>query len=284
MAKALVLGGATGLLGQALVRVLTANQWQVETLGRNDGDLANMDFLGQRLEQADADIVFNTVAYTQVDAAEDHPEEALQINRIFPDALARLLKSLGHGFLIHYSTDFVFSGERHVPWTETDATCPTSIYGSTKLAGEEAVQTVLPEDSAIVRTAWLFGPDRKNFVSTILDACKKRDKVNVVHDQIGSPTYTMDLAEWSLKIAEAKASGIWHAVNGGQASWCELASEAIALTDGPCKLEPITSLEWPQKVRRPAYSVLNTDKLSALLGKKPRPWPQALRDYLFGYF
>ena len=115
MAKALVLGGATGLLGQALVRVLTANHWQVETLGRNDGNILNMKFLGQRLEQAEADIIFNTVAYTQVDAAEDHAEEALQMNRIFPDGLARLIKSFGHGFLIHYSTDFVFSGERHTP-------------------------------------------------------------------------------------------------------------------------------------------------------------------------
>lgn len=284
MPKALVLGGATGLLGQALVQVLKVRHWDIETLGRQDGDLFNLDFLEQRLKKADADVIFNTIAYTQVDAAEDHPEEALQMNRILPDALARLVKSLSHGFLVHYSTDFVFAGERQKPWTETDIAKPASVYGRTKLSGEKAVQDVLPDSSAVIRTAWLFGPGRKNFVSTILEACQKRDRINVVHDQIGSPTYTIDLAEWSLQIAMQKAAGLWHAVNGGHASWCELAAEAIALTEGPCKLEPITSKEWPQKVVRPNYSVLDTEKLSALLGKKPRPWPQALRDYLFAYY
>ncbi len=284
MPKALVLGGATGLLGQALTQALMAQHWEVETLGRKDGDLFNLEFLEKRLNNACADVIFNTIAYTQVDAAEDHAEEALQLNRILPDALARLVKSLGHGFLVHYSTDFVFSGERHTPWLESDNTNPASVYGSTKLAGEKAVQDVLPNSSAILRSAWLFGPGRKNFVSTILGACQQKDRINVVHDQIGSPTYTVDLAEWSIRIAEHKATGLWHAVNSGQASWCELAAEAIALTEGPCKLDPINSSEWPQKVVRPKYSVLNTEKLSAFLGKRPRPWPQALRDYLFAYF
>lgn len=284
MPKALVLGGATGLLGQALVHTLTAQHWEVDTLGRKDGDLFNLEFLETQLKNANADTIFNTIAYTQVDAAEDHPEEALQLNRILPDALARLVKSLGHGFLVHYSTDFVFSGERHTPWSETDSTNPASIYGSTKLAGEKAIQDVLPESSAIIRTAWLFGPGRKNFVSTILGACQKKDRLTVVHDQIGSPTYTLDLAEWSIQIAKHNAAGLWHAVNSGHASWCELAAEAIALEEGPCKLEPINSSEWPQKVVRPAYSVLNNEKLSSFLGRKPRPWPQALRDYLFSHY
>lgn len=284
MPKALVLGGATGLLGQALVQELRIQHWDVETLGRNDGDLFNLDFLEKRLKNASADVIFNTIAYTQVDAAEEHAEEALQLNRILPDAIARLVKSIDHGFLVHYSTDFVFSGERQAPWAETDITHPASVYGSTKLSGEKAVRDVLPDSSAIIRTAWLFGPGRKNFVTTILEACQKRDRISVVHDQIGSPTYTVDLAEWSIRIAECKAAGLWHAVNSGHASWCELAAEAIALTEGPCKLEPIKSSEWPQKVVRPNYSVLNTDKLSTFLGKRPRPWPQALRDYLFAYY
>lgn len=283
MAKALVLGGASGLLGQALVRVLANHGWEVATLGRSDGNLQDMDFLESRLKATSPDVVFNTVAYTQVDAAEENAEDALLVNRVLPDALARLVKSCPGCFLVHYSTDFVFSGARQTPWEESDTPCPSSVYGTTKLAGERAILDILPEASAILRTAWLFGPDRKNFVSSILNACEKRDQVNVVHDQIGSPTYTMDLAEWSVAIATKRASGIWHAVNSGHASWCELAAEAIALAGAPCKLEPITSDQWPQKAARPTYSVLNTDKLSAFLGQKPRPWPQALRDYIFTY-
>ena len=201
-----------------------------------------------------------------------------------PDALARVLKALGRGHLVHFSTDFVFSGPHQTPWREDDAPHPAGVYGRTKLAGEEAVLRVLPERSCVVRTAWLFGPGRKNFVDTILAACQKRDAISVVHDQFGSPTYSLDLAQWSASLAEKEATGIWHAVNSGQASWCELACEAIALTAGPCRLEPIASSQWPQKAQRPVYSVLDTSKLSEFLGKKPRPWPQALRDFLFSEY
>ncbi len=257
MAKALVLGGVTGLLGQALTRVLKERGWQVATLGRTDGNLLEMSFLEDHLAAADADAVFNAVAWTQVDDAEDHPEDALLINRTLPDALARVLKALGRGHLVHFSTDFVFSGPHQHPWREEDAPNPVSVYGSTKLAGEEAVLRILPERSCIARTAWLFGPGRKNFVDVILEACRKRDAISVVHDQFGSPTYSLDLAQWSVELAE---------------------------TAGPCRLEPIASSQWPQKAQRPAYSVLDTSKLSGFLGKKPRPWPQALREYLFSEY
>ena len=281
MTKALVLGGATGLLGQALMRVLQAGGWQAEALGRADGNLLELDFLEEQLARRKPDVIFNTVAWTQVDDAEDHAEEALLLNRTLPDALARLLGRLGNIFLVHYSTDFVFSGKRATPWKEDDMPAPASVYGSTKLAGEEAVLATLPDRACVVRTAWLFGPGRRNFVDSILAACRKRDAISVVHDQYGSPTYSLDLAQWSLALAARRATGIWHGVNSGQASWCELAAEAIALSSGPCRLEPITSEQWPQKAVRPQYSVLDNSRLAALLGKSPRPWPQALRDYLF---
>ncbi|MDO5484365.1 MAG: dTDP-4-dehydrorhamnose reductase, partial [Desulfovibrionaceae bacterium] len=263
---------------------LAARGWDVETLGREDGNLLEMDFLEERLARAHADVVFNAVAWTRVDDAEDHPEEALLLNRTLPDSLARLLKAQGQGFLVHYSTDFVFSGQNSAPWREEDAPRPSSVYGSTKLAGEEAVLSVLPERACVMRTAWLFGPGRRNFIDAILEACHKRDAISVVHDQYGSPTYSLDLAHWSVEIAEKQATGIWHAVNSGRASWCELAAEAIALTAGPCKLEPITTDQWPQKARRPSFSVLDNSKLGHCLGKMPRPWPQALRDYLFSEY
>ena len=284
MAKALVLGGATGLLGLALTRVLTERGWQVETLGRADGNLLEMPFLEERLAKADADAVFNAVAWTQVDDAEDHPEDALLMNRTLPDALARVLKALGRGHLVHFSTDFVFSGPHQTPWREDDAPHPAGVYGRTKLAGEEAVLRVLPERSCVVRTAWLFGPGRKNFVSTILRLAASSPRLTVVHDQVGSPTFTADLAAMSLALAEAEATGVVHAANGGQASWCELACEAVSLANVDSLVQPITSEQWPQKARRPTYSVLDTGRLTRLTGIKPRPWPQALRDYIFQSF
>lgn len=284
MATALILGGDTGLVGQALVRVLAAQGWQTRCLGRRDGNLLDMEFLRAAMLDAAPDVVFNALGWTRVDDAEAHPEEALLANRTLPDALARTLAALGSGHLVHFSTDFVFSGPHNGPWRETDTPDPLSVYGKTKLAGEEAVLRALPERSCVVRTAWLFGPGRKNFVTTILEACQRRDAVSVVHDQVGSPTYTLDLARWCACLAEARATGIWNAVNSGTASWCELAAEAIALTSGPCRVEPISAADWPQCAPRPVYSVLDNTRLAEFLGEKPRPWPRALRDYLFGEY
>lgn len=280
MAKALVLGGATGLLGQALVRTLRQRAWEVTTLGRSDGNLLDPQFLQDILDERQADVIFNAVAWTAVDNAEDHPEEAGQLNRGLPDFLARATATRS-GFLLHISTDFVFGGSAETPRKEDDTPQPTSVYGRTKLEGEQAVLAALPDRACIVRTAWLFGPGRKNFVDTILAACHKRDAIHVVHDQVGSPTYTLDLALWCALLAEKRATGIWHAVNSGRASWCDLACEAVSLAGESCRVEPIPSSQWPQKARRPAYSVLDNSKLTALLGKPPRAWTQALRDYLF---
>ena len=290
MARALVLGGATGLLGQALVRILTERGWSVETLGRQQGNLLDDAFLAERLDAARPDVVFNTVAWTQVDDAEDHVEEARLVNRCLPASLACLLKSRESMLLVHYSTDFIFGGQQSSqPLKETDKPHPQSVYASTKLEGEEAVRAALPDRSCVLRTAWLFGHGRKNFVETILNACHRRDEINVVHDQVGSPSFADDVALYSSRLAEAwleKGSGsgvpgIWHVANSGEASWCELACEAVHLTSASCRVIPIASSEWPQKAKRPEYSVLCTDKLAAFLGKQPRPWPQALRAYLF---
>ena len=281
MAKALVLGGATGLVGQALMRVLPAAGWESHAFSRTDGNLLDLNFLRTLLEETTPDVVFNALGWTRVDAAEEHPEDALLANRTLPDAIARSLAALGHGHLVHFSTDFVFSGPHDGPWNETEIPKPTSVYGRTKLEGEEAVLKALPERSCIVRTAWLFGPGRSNFVDVILNACSKHEAVSVVHDQVGSPTYTLDLAKWCEKLAQARVTGIWNAVNSGVASWCELASEAISLASAPCRIEPIPGSAWPQAAQRPKNSALDNSKLAEFLGEKPRPWPRALREYLF---
>lgn len=284
MGKALVLGGATGLLGRPLAAALQKNGWEVETLGREDGDLLDPEFLRSRLESCKPDIVFNTVAWTQVDDAEDHPEAAMRVNRGLPNALARIIQGMPDVWLGQISTDFVFSGYHLEPFNEEAKPNSPTVYGKTKQAGEEAVLSLLPERSCVIRTAWLFGPGRKNFVDTILAACRKNDSISVVDDQHGSPTYTLDVADWCVALANKRATGIWHAVNSGQASWCELATEAIQLMSGLCRVQPISSQEWPQKARRPNNSSLDNSKLARFLGKKPRCWGQALRDYLFSEY
>lgn len=284
MPKALVLGGATGLLGMALMDALAASGWEARPLGRQDGDILNPAFMRNAIQQMRPDVVFNAIAWTQVDAAEDKPEEAMSLNRALPDSIARILCAYDDALLVHFSTDFVFSGPGMKPWKESDEPAPQSVYGRTKREGEKAVLQILPDRACIIRTAWLFGPGKGNFVETILKACQNHESLNVVDDQFGSPTYAPDLAQWSVALASGRANGVWHGVNSGRASWCELASEAAQLAQSSCRVLPITSAEWPQKARRPAYSVLDNSKLAEYLGQKPRPWQKALRDYIFGNF
>ena len=284
--KALVLGGATGLVGQALMEALRESAWAPRAVTRAELDLRAPDAadkLKALIDSTEPACVFNAVAYTQVDAAEDDPEAATLLNRTLPAMLGRLVKTRGCG-LVHFSTDFVFNGKKKQPYTTEDETDPLCVYGATKLAGEEALLALNLPNCLIIRTAWLFGPGRKNFVSTILRLCQEKKCINVVHDQVGSPTYTADLAQYTLKLVEAGAAGLFHIVNSGQASWCELASEAVQLAQVECNVTPVPSSAFPQKAMRPAYSVLNCDDLARITGISPRPWPQALREYIFKEF
>jgi dTDP-4-dehydrorhamnose reductase len=284
--KALILGGKTGLVGQALTSALRASGWDVTAPGRSDLDVGASDAAG-RLEAlidfSEPSCVFNAIAHTKVDAAEDEPEAATLLNCTLPATLGKIIKTRPCA-LVHFSTDFVFDGKKNTPYAPKDSTAPLCAYGKTKQAGEEALLSLDLPRCLIVRTAWLFGPDRKNFVSAILQACKEKRIVNVVHDQVGSPTYTPDLAQYTLKLLDSGAKGIFHIVNSGQASWFELAAEAVSLAQAECMINPIPSSEYPQKARRPSYSVLDCKDLARLTGTIPRPWPQALREYLFTTF
>jgi dTDP-4-dehydrorhamnose reductase len=284
--RALVLGGKTGLVGQALMEALHGNGWETRATDRSSIDYTSPD-AGEQLEALVEEFapacIFNAVGYTAVDAAEDHPEEADLLNRALPAMVGRAAKRFSCQ-LVHYSTDFVFNGRKKTPYTTDDPTEPLSVYGRTKLAGEEALLALELPECIIIRTAWLFGPGKDNFVSKMLRVCKERNSVNVVHDQIGSPTYTPDLALYSLKLVEAKARGIFHVVNSGVASWCELASEAARLVQSECVVTPIPSSAYPTKAARPAYSVLDTASLERATGLSPRPWIQALTEYMYREF
>ncbi|PTN39126.1 dTDP-4-dehydrorhamnose reductase [Desulfonatronum sp. SC1] len=276
----MVLGGKTGLLGQSLCAALTNAGWTVLPVGRDDVDLFDTDQIAVFLDRHEPDAVCNTVAYTQVDLAEVEPDLAMRVNKLLPAKLGRLAKQRGI-HLVHYSTDFVFDGQGCEPYRPEDSVNPLCVYGKTKLAGENALRELALDKLSILRTAWLFGPGRTNFVAKILSLASQRTSLNVVHDQIGSPTYTPDLAEYSVALLNAGGTGIFHLVNGGCASWCELAASAVQAIGLQCDVHPITSDHYPQKARRPAYSVLNTESFTALTGIKPRPWLHGLREYVF---
>lgn len=280
MRDAIVLGGRTGLLGQALCQAMTRRGWTVHTPGREELDLFDLSAVSDYIKGTGARILFNTVAYTKVDQAEDEPAEASRLNRQLPLILGKAALATGVR-LIHYSTDFIFSGKKTTPYTTTDQPDPRCVYGQTKLQGERELLALALPDLTIIRTSWLFGPCKTNFVTRILELAETRPELAVVHDQVGSPSYTPDLAANSLALVESGAAGIFHLANAGHASWCELAAEAVRGADLSCRVRPITSAEYPQKAVRPAYSVLDLSRFTAVTGILPRPWVQAVREFLF---
>ncbi|EPR41465.1 dTDP-4-dehydrorhamnose reductase [Desulfovibrio sp. X2] len=276
----MVLGGRSGLLGRALCEALTAAGWEALPVGRSDFDPFDQGKLRDHCREHEASAIFNTVAYTAVDKAEDDRDEACRLNRNLPRLIGLTARELAVP-LVHYSTDFVFDGRKDAPYTPEDKPSPESVYGQTKLAGEQVLFEIDSPGLLVIRTSWLFGPGKENFVSKILHLAKERDKLSVVADQTGSPTYTPDLAVNSVLLLESGASGLFHLCSSGKATWCELAAEAIKLAGLRCRVEPITSAEWPAKAKRPRYSVLDLDKFTHATGATPRPWEQGLRDYVF---
>ncbi len=278
--KALVLGGKTGLLGQALTHVLNTQGWDTLCPGRKDLDVFDQDAVNDYCDANQPTHIFNTIAYTQVDQAEEDQKQAVQLNTTLPVLLTRLARARDL-CILHYSTDFVFDGKKTTPYEINDPTHPLSVYGQTKLEGEQGVMALGWEKTLIIRSAWLFGPFKTNFVDTIIELAQGRDSLGIIHDQIGSPTYTLDLACHTLELLQSGASGIYHLANSGQASWCELAAEAIACAGIPCHARAIASADYPQKATRPAHSVLDCSGFIQKTGITPRSWIQALRAYLF---
>ena len=283
MNTAIVLGGS-GLLGQALVQRLICEGFEVLSPSREELNVLDFSALSDYLLSAFSSqkgncALFNCVAYTAVDKAEEEAELALALNAQLPARLGRLAQGK-NVFLMHYSTDFVFNGLKSTPYTPEDATDPLCVYGASKLAGEKALLELNLPNCAIARTAWLFGHGRKNFVRTILTICEKQGFAKVVQDQVGSPTYASDLALYSLALAKSGQSGLFHVVNSGQTSWHGLAAQAAQLVGSSAVIEPVLAASLALPARRPAYSVLDTGSFSAAAGLVPRPWQAALQEYL----
>ena len=248
--NALIAGGDTGLLGQALVHVMQKQGLNVLTPGRGELDLFDARQLENIIRKNNIDLVANAVAYTGVDQAEEEQEEAFRLNRDLPGVLGQVCRD-NDVCLLHYSTDYVFDGKKSIPYSTDDQPRPLSVYGRSKLAGEELLLKNPWGRLLIIRSAWLFGPFKNNFVQKIIQMAQSGQPLNVVHDQVGSPTYTLDLARYSLELVRKQTSGLFHVVNKGQASWCELASESIMCTGLSSRLNPVSSEEFPRQAKRP---------------------------------
>jgi len=269
--------GATGMLGTDLVDVLSAHE--VTALSRADLDIE--DAQAVRSAVSAHDVVINCAAYTKVDDAESHENQAFGVNARGAQNLAIAAHEVG-ARLIHLSTDYVFNGRAHTPYAEDTPRDPVSAYGRTKAAGEELVLEAHAEGSAILRTAWLYGVHGPNFVDTILRLLSERDTINVVEDQHGQPTWSRDVA---LRIADMVAAnvpaGIFHATNSGETTWFGLAQRVCELTGrDPQRIQPTDSSSFVRPAPRPPYSVLGHEAW-ATIGMAPlREWDEALAERL----
>ncbi|MEU1879470.1 dTDP-4-dehydrorhamnose reductase [Streptosporangium sp. NPDC020072] len=271
--------GASGMLAAELLGLLRAREESVVALTRDDLDLRDERAVRDVVAEHRPGVVVNCAAWTAVDDAETHEDEALAVNGHGARALAEACERLG-ALMIHPSTDYVFDGTGAEPYAEDAPTSPVNAYGRTKLAGERAVLDTLPHTGYVLRTAWLYGAAGGNFVSTIAGLEGSRPTLDVVDDQLGQPTWAGDLAARIVELAEiAPEPGIYHATCSGQASWYELAREIFTLLGAdPGRIRPVSSTEFPRPAPRPAYSVLGHDRW-ATAGLPPmRDWREALRE------
>lgn len=284
----ILITGIDGQLGEELQRVLSGvENLELIGVGRDRLDLSLPETIRQTVRQIQPHIVVNCAAYTAVDKAESEPELAHQVNGSAPGILAEELQKLD-ATLIHVSTDYVFDGTQSHPYQETDPTHAIGVYGASKLAGEQAIQQT-DARAIILRTAWVYGVGGiGNFVKTMLRLGGDRPELRVVADQIGSPTWTGDIANAiaGLIAQHRDLSGIYHFTNSGVASWYDF---AVAIFEEAQKLEfplsierviPITTAEYPTPAKRPAFSVLAGQKIASVLGQPAPHWRHSLRQML----
>ena len=276
----ILITGANGLLGNELVSVLK-NDHSLILFSHSQLDISDSESVNKQIDSSLPDIIINSAAYTQVDACETNYDLAYKSNAIGPKNLANKCKQLGIPF-IHISTDYVFEGneKNNKPMKEDDKLGPKTVYGKTKLEGENLVKQNC-DKYFILRTAWLYG-EGKNFVKTMLNLSKKNKELKVVNDQIGSPTYAKDLAKAIKEIIDKKSDkyGIYHVTNKGEVSWYEFAKKIFEIKKIEIKINPVTSDEFPRPAPRPHYSVLNNQKWIDAGFNPLRNYEEALKEYL----
>ena len=285
MRRILVIG-AKGMLGKDLVEILRSSSrvdqrldWEVFGWDIEEIDIQEEKNTVTKIESLRPDIVINIAAYTNVDGCESHDEKAFAIN-------AEGMRHVALGALrcrakvVYLSTDYIFDGKKREPYLEDDPPHPLSVYGRSKLRGEQYVQEMV-EDALIVRTQWLYGKYGNNFVASVLRQAREKEVLSIVNDQVGSPTHTIDLSRAISVLIQCDARGVFHVANSDLCTWFAFGQEILKLSgmEG-VRIVPISSEELGRPATRPLYSVLNTEKLKRETGMTLRPWPEALKKYL----
>lgn len=280
--QTLLLFGPTGQIGFHLQTSLS-NLGSVVTCGRTDIDLNDSEALRRRVREMEPDVVINAAAYTAVDDAEEEQEEARAVNAVAPGVLAEVTEEVG-GWFVHYSTDYVFDGSKTTPYVETDPTNPVNVYGRTKRAGEKAVQEV-DGRHLLLRTSWVYSNRRSNFLRSMLRLADEHDRLTVVDDQTGTPTWAGWIAEATAtilqRLQEAESPedvrGLYHLAAAGQTSWYSFARSIFAqFGRDDVVVEPIPSAEYETVAARPAYTVLDSTKARQTFGLRIPTWSEQL--------
>jgi len=283
--------GKNGQLGRSIQKIVNTdtkidnNQSTNDFIfvGREELDLGSESSIGYYFDNSDRfDVIINCAAYTAVDKAEEEQELANQVNHLAVKQLTKIAKDQ-KAKLIHISTDYVFDGESNKPYLETDTPNPINAYSRTKLAGEKALQTVMPMNALVIRASWLYSEYSNNFVSTMLRLGRERDELSVVNDQMGSPTYAADLADAILEIIKhkkfrdlAQTTQIYNYSNEGEISWYEFAKEIFKIEKIECEVNPVTSQQYPTPAKRPRNTLMNKDKIVKVFNIKISNWKSSL--------
>jgi dTDP-4-dehydrorhamnose reductase len=267
--------GASGLLGQALMREWSGDE--VIGLGSRDVDIRDKDRVRETVEETRPKWIVLAAAYTNVDGCEGSPELTFAVNRDGAAHVAEAAKIVGSK-LLFISSDYVFDGKKNSPYEVDDRRNPRSVYGRSKAEAEIRLLDLLP-DCCIVRTSWLFGAGGKCFPDTILKLASSRPALDVVDDQRGCPTYSVDLARAIVQLCRKDAHGIVHGTNAGNCTWFEFARGVVKQAGLPTEVRPITTAQMPRPAQRPAYSVLSSASLDQL-GVTMPPWQEAVSRYL----
>lgn len=277
--KNILVTGANGQLGNEMRLFAEVNKEYTYFFT----DVAELDICDEQavmnfVTAHQIDIIVNCAAYTAVDKAEDNQELCDKLNHVAPGYLAKAIQTRG-GYLVQVSTDYVFDGTAHVPYTEEQPTCPDSVYGTTKLAGEQEAMKYCA-NTMIIRTAWLYSTFGNNFVKTMLRLGREKDSLGVIFDQIGTPTYARDLAVAIFAaIHKGIIPGIYHFSNEGVCSWYDFTQMIHHLADiKTCKLRPLHTEEYPTKAKRPHYSVLDKTKIKDIYGIEIPYWVDSLKE------
>ena len=275
--KYLILG-KTGLLGQALIAEAEAKKLNFIAAGSSQEDLLFNYKLEELFEEAKPNVIINTIAYTNVDQAELNRYDCSLLNSIFPNNLAVLCK-INKIKLVHISTDYVFDGLKSSPYNEDDLVNPQSVYGETKLAGENSIITSGLEDWLILRISWLFGPHKDNFLSKILKRAISGTDLKIVNDQFGNPTYTLDLAVAIFELIKLGTKGLFHFANSDSCTWYEFALNFLNYFPLNNKIDPCSTDQFKTLAIRPKNSKFDLTKISTII-TTPRSWKDAVKDYV----